>query len=422
MRYYLHTTGCKANQWDSYVIDDRIRSEGFVRSGLAEADVIVINACTVTGGAERDLRRFINRARRMNGKALVVLVGCHAQVNPDDMCGADILLGQGEKFDIARYLQKGGSHVADTRQFTLEQGPSSRPRQERTRFFLKIQDGCDAFCSYCVVPFARGKPRSRPVPEITSILGNLYVQGIGEAVLTGIEISAYRDPESGIGLKELLRMLEAKDTPPRLRLSSIDPLYTDDVLIDIVASSKKLARSFHIPMQSGCDRVLKDMNRSYSASYMKDLIERLTKRIDGVGIGIDVIVGFPTEDDGAFDETFRLIDALPVYYLHVFPYSPRRGAIASKRWSDLPEAVKKSRVKALKTLDLAKRRAFSERFLEKEVSIIPEGKVYWGSHVRGYTENYLPVYVRREKTLENILTRVRIKEIRRDLLFGEVLH
>lgn len=423
MKFFLHTTGCKANQWDSHVIVNKLKDKGLVPGRIGDADFIVINACTLTDGAERDVRRFINTGRRKNGKAKIILAGCHAQVYPDRNYGADLVLGQEDKFLIDEYLQKKGCFVTNLSLLgdspLIGDDPFGDLPVGKTRFFFKIQDGCDRFCSYCIVPYARGKPRSRPADDVFRVMEFLKKKAVKEVVLTGIEISAYRDPGTGAGLKELLRRLEKSETPERIRISSVDPLYIDDELMDIIAGSDKLTKSLHISMQSASDRVLEGMGRRYTQAYIRKVLERLQERLEDVGMGLDVIVGFPGEDEAQFLETYRFLESARIYYLHVFPFSARSGSLAATFPDQVPRALKKERVKLLKQLDAAKRRTFYERFQGKTMEIIPEGKLYRGQYMRGYTGNYLPVHIPFTKNLENNCVPVTIKGIEDGMLIGE---
>ena len=420
-KYFVHTTGCKANQWDSYVVSDDLMRAGLSNSSLKEADVIVINACTLTGGAERDIRRFISRARRENEGATVILTGCHGQVYPERAFGADLVLGQEEKFHIIGFLGTTGVFRADKETSFLEKVRIDGLPVGKTRFFLKIQDGCHNFCSYCIVPYARGNPRSRPAHEILEIMKSLKEKGVKEVVLTGIEISAYRDPATKMELRALLKTLTEAETPPRIRMSSIDPLFIDDEFIEIMAGSKKIMKSLHIPLQSGSDDILERMGRRYTREFMRDLIERLTTRIPRIGIGLDVIVGFPGEDQDRFSETVRFLESIDIYYLHVFPFSARSGTKAAEMGGKVSEAEKKERVRLLRNLDVTKRQTFYRRFIGSEMRIIPEGKVYKGKFMRGYTDNYLPLHLPYEKKLENCLLEVTIEGIEDGLLRGSVI-
>ncbi|MDD5007064.1 MAG: tRNA (N(6)-L-threonylcarbamoyladenosine(37)-C(2))-methylthiotransferase MtaB [Syntrophorhabdaceae bacterium] len=424
MKFFIHTTGCKANQWDTHVISNKLRQKGLTPSPISNADVIIINACTLTDGAERDIRRFINTSRKKNKKARIILAGCHAQVYPERAYGADLVLGQKDKFHIDEYLQKSGCFVADLQSFDsspLSEGGSVGDLPVgRTRFFFKIQDGCDRFCSYCIVPYARGKPRSRPVDDVLRVMELLKKKEIKEVVLTGIEISSYRDPKTGTDLKGLLRRLEKSATPERIRMSSIDPLYIDDELVDIIAESGKLARSLHIPLQSASDEVLAGMGRQYTRAYIRDLLEGLQENLEDVGIGMDVIVGFPGEDEARFMETYRFLESAGIYYLHVFPFSARSGSLAAGFHDQVPDDLKKKRVRLLRRLDAVKRKTFYERFFGKRMEIIPEGKLYKGQYMRGYTDNYLPVYIPFTKKLENNCVTVTIKGMEDEILVGEI--
>ena len=418
MTFFIFTTGCKANQWDSHVIASNLKEAGCSRGTLESADIIIVNACSLTHRAEADARRFIQRARQANARARIALVGCHSQAFQDRGLGAELVLGQEEKFEAGRYLSTGGSFVSEGRAFSLEKAPVDAVQKGRTRFFFKIQDGCNKFCTYCVVPRARGAARSRPAHEILSFMGALEEKGIKEVVLTGIDLAAYHDPASGADLKGLLRLLEKEKTPPRIRLSSIDPTYVDDAFVEVMAGSHKIAGSIHIPVQSGCDGILKGMGRHYGRAMVAEVVERLTRGVKGIGIGMDILVGFPGEDDEAFLETYRLVEELPIYYLHVFPFSERAGTRACSMPDKVNDAVKKERVARLKGLDGLKREAFARRFIGTRLRVIPEGKVNGRGLVKGFSDNYLPVYLPYEKSLENNLVEVTIVGIEGPRLMG----
>jgi threonylcarbamoyladenosine tRNA methylthiotransferase MtaB len=253
------------------------------------------------------------------------------------------------------------------------------------------------------------------------IMKGLREKGVKEVVLTGIEISAYKDPETGVGLKALLQRLETEDTPPRIRLSSVDPLFIDEEFIEIMAASTKIMKSIHVPLQSGSDAILKSMGRNYTQAFAGDLLAKLARAIPSIGIGIDIIAGFPGEDEDLFKETAAFIEESPVYYLHVFPFSARPGTVAATMKGPLPEITKKERVRLLKKLDGQKREAFFSRFTGATMSMIAEGKVYREKYMRGYTDNYLPVHIPFEKKLENSLLEVTIDGIQEGLLMGKVI-
>jgi threonylcarbamoyladenosine tRNA methylthiotransferase MtaB len=417
MKFHIFTSGCKANQWDSHVIASQLSQQGMGRASMQNADLIVINACSLTVRAETDVRRFVQRARQVNPAAKIVLAGCHAQVYPDRCFDADLILGQEEKFRLAQLYRERGTYVTNARTFPMEKAAVDVGHRERTRFFFKGQDGCNRFCTYCVVPYARGAVRSRPLTDIAATMKALKDKGVKEVVLTGIDVAAYRDPESGSDLKELLVLFESMETPPRIRLSSVDPQYMDDAFIDVLASCRKLAKSIHIPVQSGSDAVLARMGRRYNSAFVARLVEKL-KRIGTIGIGIDILVGFPGESDEAFLETYRLIEKLDVYYLHVFPYSEREGTKACGFDGKGPQGVRKERVRKLKVLDAEKREAFLRGHIGRTAVIIPEGKVYEGKYMRGYADDYVPVHIPYEKRLENNLVNVTIKDMQGIRLIG----
>ncbi|MCX7966190.1 MAG: tRNA (N(6)-L-threonylcarbamoyladenosine(37)-C(2))-methylthiotransferase MtaB [Syntrophorhabdaceae bacterium] len=421
MRFYIKTTGCRANQWDTYVITNLLTDEGHIQCPLEDAEVCIINACTLTDGAERDIRRFINQCREKNPSSKIIISGCHGEVYPEKGYGADVIIGHKEKFNVSYYTGSKDNTLNLTDNSFLEKAYIKGVQTGKTRFFFKIQDGCDRFCSYCIVPYARGKPKSRDLKEILQAMETLSYIGIKEVVLTGIELSAYRDEKTNTDLKGLLNILELSITPPRIRLSSIDPLYISEGFINTIKNSKKVAKSIHISAQSFSNRILKLMKRNYTKEYLMDRIHKMIEQIDDIGIGLDIIVGFPTEDEDAFKETFDAIDSLQIHYLHVFPFSPREKTEAANLPHHVPLNIKRKRVEELRRLDRKKRLAFYEKYIGKHVTIIPEGKVYKGSLTKGYTENYMPVFVPYKKSIENTLIEVKIKGIKDGFLEGEYI-
>jgi threonylcarbamoyladenosine tRNA methylthiotransferase MtaB len=346
-------------------------------------------------------------------------VGCHAQAYKERSFGADLVLGQEEKFEADNYRNASGLLVNTDRDLKMETSTVGVKRQERTRFFFKIQDGCNKFCSYCVVPIARGAPRSRPVEEVIATMADLEATGVKEVVLTGIDMAAYRDPVSGKGLIDLLSILETEKTPLRIRLSSIDPEYVSSDFVSLLARSKKIAPSIHLPIQSGSREVLKRMGRRHDPDFVSSTVKALIAGVDGIGIGMDIMVGFPGEDEKAFEETFSLIGSLDVFYLHVFPFSPRTGTRAVRLDNPVPEIIKKERVRRLRALDVQKRAAFGQRFVGKSLWLIPESKIYGNELMKGFSGNYLPVYLPYEKRLENSLVKVTIRGVKNGQLMGE---
>lgn len=418
MKFFVFTSGCKANQWDSHVIAARLKEAGYVSSSMEGSDLIIVNACALTRRAETDTRRFIQKARQVNAAAKIALVGCHAQAYSHRDFGADLVLGQQEKFEAGRYLAGGGCFVADSRSFPMEAGEVCVAQKGRTRFFYKIQDGCNKFCSYCIVPYTRGAPRSRPMAEICAAMAGLREKGVREVVLTGIDLAAYSDPSSGSDLSTLLRRFEDLETPPRIRLSSLDPEYIDDNFMTLLSGSTKLMPSIHLPVQSASGRILRMMGRRHGPDFVREVIEKLVSAAPDIAIGMDIMVGFPGEDDDAFEETRRFIEEMPICYLHVFPYSRREGTKAATMNGQVPETVKTERVRRLKALDREKREAFGRRYIGKRLTILPEGKVDRNGMMKGFSENYLPVYLPFDKRLENNLLEVTIRGMENGRLIG----
>lgn len=402
---------------------EALKNQGYSYSSFEDADVVVLNACTVTQSAERDIRRFISKVRRKNPKAKIVLTGCHAQVYPERNFGCDLVLGQKEKFLIADFLAKKGVYVARLEDDGIPDIFLFEPQSSgRTRFFLKIQDGCDKFCTYCIVPYARGKPRSQSASRIIQIMEELKKKGFNEVVLSGIEIASYYDPVANLDLKGLLRVLEEVETPKRIRLSSVDPLYVDREFIDILASSKKIAKSIHLPIQSGADAILKRMGRKYTAENVAEVVRELKARVDNIGIGADIIVGFPKEGESEFEETRKFIESLELSYLHVFPFSPREKTVAFNMEDKIDEEVKRKRVKIMKELDRKIRTSFYEKNIGRKLTILTEKKVYYHCYMRGFSENYIPVLVKYDSSCVNQFLDVTIVSIKDGKVFGSIVN
>ncbi len=321
--FFIHTTGCRANQWDSSVIAGNLQGAGYAPTGADRAEIVVINACTVTEGAVRDIRRFINRLRRENPGAKVVLAGCHGQAYPHDSFGADLVLGQAEKLSPDRYAAAAGIFVSSRESLVMDEAPEDPAMTGKTRFFFKIQDGCDRFCSYCIVPYARGAPRSRPLRRYCAPWRRWGRRGVQEVVLTG---SRYRRGTT-LGGGTASRILSpssrmphpAKDTPqlrrpPDVRYSSIET----------AASSRKLAGASTSPCrarQTACPRPC----GAPIVRRMRGMIDRILARMPDAGIGMDVIAGFPVRVRTSSEETRAFPESCPVYYLHVFPIPHGRG-------------------------------------------------------------------------------------------------
>jgi len=406
------TLGCKVNYAETASIVDMLVAEGWqfhdIRDG---ADIILIHTCAVTGEAERKSRQQIRKAIKKHPNAKVVVAGCYAQLAPEHIAqidGVSLVLGMAEKFDRSHYLEEPDrkernvlvrvSPVDASSAAHVASSLISQPDKGRTRAFLKIQDGCSFGCAYCAIPLARGRSRSVPLATVMERAAAVVEAGYREIVLTGINIADYHDGQHGF--TDLLRHLEELDVN-RIRISSIEPQFLDDELIELVAGSTKIMPHFHLPLQSGSDKVLKAMGRKYDTALYRERLLRAVSSIRGCAIGADVMVGYPGESEEDFETMYRFIEALPVAYLHVFSCSVRPGTrlfreIAERRISRVVSAEASRRATCLAQLGQQLERRFASSFIGRQVRVLFEegvadadGKMLWS----GYSENYLRVQV-----------------------------
>jgi threonylcarbamoyladenosine tRNA methylthiotransferase MtaB len=398
------TLGCKVNQFESAGIIEKLTGKGFTIVPFSNtADIYIINTCTVTGAADYQSRQLIRRAHRKNPEASIIVTGCYAQVAPHEIAGlpgVTIVAGNSEKekiSNIIRDMAQGEQQIlvgdiSKSRKisdFTVSRFP------ERTRAFIRIQDGCNSFCSYCIIPYARGRSRSLPEKDALSQIGRLADAGYREIVLSGIHLGIYgRDLSPPTNLLNLLRKVEENKTVERLRLSSIEPAEITDEMITHIRNSKVICPHLHIPLQSGDNKILSLMKRNYDTESFKYLIEKLLDKAPDMAIGIDVMAGFPGEGEKEFENTLEFIEGLPAAYLHVFPYSERPGTRSLAFTDKVKDDIKKKRCHILRTLGKKKRAAFAGRFTGKELAVLIEGKKDKKTGLmRGFSENYIPVLV-----------------------------
>lgn len=393
----LATLGCKTNQFESAALEEQLVAAGWTIVPFdAGAELVIVNTCTVTAATDSQSRNLIRRARRLNSACRVVVTGCYAQIDPAALRalpGVALVLGNAEKQDLLRLLgEEGGEtvHVSDLR----EAGgsvPTLTAFAERSRAFVQIQNGCNAFCSYCIIPFARGPSRSVAPELVLEQVQQLVATGYPEVVLTGIHIGGYGlDLEHSTNLTSLIELLLANSPVHRLRLGSIEPTEIPAELIELLATSPVLCPHLHIPLQAGDDAVLSRMNRHYDTNFFRTLIEKLVARIPDLAIGLDLIAGFPGESEAEFANTLALIDSLPVTHLHVFPYSKRTGTPAALMAEQVAPEVIKARAAQLRTLGSVKLDAFTRSFIGRELEVVVEGGGK-GGVLRGISGNYLPI-------------------------------
>lgn len=427
-RLKVVTVGCKANFADSASIVRTAVAGGYeIVSPTDPADVVVINSCTVTHRADRDSRSLVRRARRENPGAAIVLSGCYARVFPGNRDGlpeVDHWLGPGNGEDretpsLAEIL-RGIGGAEPTSQRTLSDHEADLLLGHR-RTFLKIQDGCDSACAYCVVPLARGRSRSLDEEEILSAASAAEREGARELVLTGIHIGRYGADHGRTGaLPVLIRRLLDRTARARFRISSVEPDEITDSLLALPASTRRVCPHFHIPLQSGCDRTLARMRRSYTSREYLETVGRVVDRIHGVSIGADVMAGFPGETAADFRETMRVLRDAPVHYLHAFPYSPRPGTESAGWKDDVPPSEKKRRVAELLALDREKRERYGKRQVGEVLEVLAERERSGDGEVCGRSGNYLEVVFRANPPALGELHPVRIAGFRNGTLTGEI--
>jgi threonylcarbamoyladenosine tRNA methylthiotransferase MtaB len=428
--FKIITLGCKVNQYESAYLGESLADAGLSLVGeKEEADVTVINTCTVTQGASYQSRQLLRRAVRENPWGVTAAVGCYAQVYPSELTeieGVDLIAGNVAKGRLRDLLLNGNGAQAPrifSHDFRSDAEFDFLPIKrfgDRTRGFLKIQDGCQSFCSYCVVPIARGPLRSLDPSKVLGMMQSLAESGYREVVLTGVNLGKYGcDLHPQISLRDLLRLIGREDLPLRVRLSSIEPTEIDEALIETIAFEPWLCPHFHIPLQSGDDGILKRMNRTYTARDFMRLVERIHEKMPHAAIGVDTIAGFPDEDRNAYRNTAALVRDLPISYLHVFPYSARKGTAAAGFSDRVPRQVVKERAAELRELGLQKRRAFHESCLGKIFAVLVEG---WQSKedgtVKGLSENYLRVAFTASRLTPNDLVPIKMEAVMEQFVFG----
>ena len=433
LRICLITLGCKTNQTDAASLAAELTARGHtIVSSKANADAFVIHTCTVTHKTDYQARQAVRQVVARNPEARVVVTGCYAQVSPEPLqaiAGVDYVVQSGKRDQIpeillsrgkqknARLLSSGASSAAS---FIEEPLPLF---SDRTRAFLKVQDGCNSLCSYCIVPHARGRNRSLPLGRAMAQANELASSGFREIILTGIHLGAYgEDLFPPVSLLDLLLALERAAGIPRIRLSSIEPGEFNSSLIEFLSRSDKICPHLHVPLQSGDDEVLKRMNRRYSRSFFEDLIQRLHRAIPDLAVGMDVIGGFPGEDDRAFENTCDLISRLPIAYLHVFPFSKREGTPAARFPNQVPGKTIKTRCLALRELGAKKRKDFYRDFLGKNLKVLIESKRERETGLlKGFSPNYIPVLAGGGDGLINQEVDIEVTEVRGEKVFGKIV-
>ena len=422
----FYTLGCKLNFSETSTIARNFTNEGFKRVEFEDsADIYVINTCSVTDNADKRFKTIVKQALKKNEDAFLIAVGCYAQLKPEELAavdGVDLVLGATEKFNVTSYINDlskndvGEVHSCEISDADFYVGSYSIG--DRTRAFLKVQDGCDYKCTYCTIPLARGISRSDTLENVIHNAKEISSKGIKEIVLTGVNIGDYGKGEFGNKkhehtFLELVKELDKVNGIHRLRISSIEPNLLKDETIDFVATSNSFVPHFHIPLQSGSDELLKKMKRRYLRKVYTDRVSKIKEVMPNACIGVDVIVGFPGETDELFLETYNYLNDLDISYLHVFTYSERPNTEAVEIEGVVPKKVRAKRSKMLRGLSVKKRRAFYESQLGNTLTVLFESENKEG-YINGFTENYVKVKTPWNPDLVNTLHTIKLTEIDSD--------
>lgn len=427
--FNIITLGCKVNQYESEAIEEIFLKKGYKKS-IHHADIYVINTCTVTNMSDRKSRQMISRARKDNPDAIIAVMGCYSQVKPEEVSeipGVDIVLGSRNKEnvvdlceDILQNKNAQDKIIMPSESKTFEELQISN-QSEMTRAYIKIQDGCNMYCSYCLIPYARGNIVSREISEIVSETERLAENGFKEIVLTGIHVASYgKDLGSDVSLINVIEEIAKVPEIKRIRLSSMEPRHiTRDFLMRMKATGKACDH-FHLSLQSGSDEILKAMNRKYDRKLYEEKCNLIREIFPNVGLTTDIIVGFPTESEKNHRETIEFVEKIKFSKTHLFKYSPREGTKAAKMKGQINGNIKKQRLHDLEKIEEKNRMDFLQSQIGKTLEVLIESKSDYESYSSGYSTNYLKVNIK-EKIPANSLVNVKITDLLDDQLIGEII-
>ena len=405
-RVAISTLGCKTNQFESAAMIEQLTAAGYLVVPFTEpSDIYIVNSCTVTARTDAETRRLIRRARRLNPASRIVATGCYAQVAPGElekMPELDCVLGNEEKQNISALLESTEHSVSDISSINRAGPLKLTSFAEHTRAFLQIQNGCNSFCSYCIVPYARGRSRSVGTADILQGMRDLAANGFKEVVLTGIHLGAYGlDLPLPTTLTALVKQINNESIVPRLRIGSIEPNEVSEELLGLMSVSKNICPHLHLPLQSGSDSVLNRMGRSYTSGFFRDLMVKVSTVMPDAFIGADVIAGFPGETEVEFAETVRLCEDLPFSDLHVFPYSSRPGTRAAGMPGHLPASIVTERAARIRSIATLKKKSFLERFVGRKLDVLVQGNNDTSGVCKGLSRNYISTSFSGEPALVN---------------------
>lgn len=421
--------GCKVNQYESEAIAELFAEKGYEIVGIdEEADVYVINTCTVTNFGDKKSRQLIRKVKRQNENAIVAVVGCYAQTAPKELMeivGVNLVIGTKDRAQIVemveQYDRANGveNHVSDIMKERVFEPLSIQKLANRTRAYLKIQDGCSQYCSYCIIPYARGPIRSREPQEVVAEVKRLAENGFKEVVLTGIHVASYGKDRRDTSLLDILKQVHEVEGIERIRFSSIEPNVVTEEFAQTMAALPKVCDHFHLSLQSGCDKTLKEMNRKYDTEKYRQAVATLRKYLPKVALTTDIIVGFPGETEEDFRESYAFAEEIGFAKIHVFPYSPKRGTPAAARKDQLLNAVKSERSHTLIQLSDRMAADFLADAVGTDAEVLYERAVGDGIY-EGHTTNYMKVHGRSEADLTNRIAKTHITRAEGEMLFGDV--
>ena len=434
MKVAFSTLGCRVNQYESEAMAEKFIREGYEVVDFSEiADVYVINTCTVTNMGDKKSRQIISKARRLNNNAIIAVVGCYSQMAPKEVSaieGVDVVLGTRNKGDVVYYVNKARDeqkiqvHVEGVLKNKKFEDLNIEEYQDKTRAFLKIQDGCNRFCTYCAIPYARGSVCSKEPRKVIDEIKKLASHGFKEVILSGIHTASYGlDLEGNITLIDLIEDIEKIDGIERVRIGSIEPAFFTNEVIEKIKGFKKLCPHFHLSLQSGCNTVLKRMNRRYTAEEYEHIVNVLRENIKDVSISTDVIVGFPGETEEEFNETYEFLKRIKLTKTHIFKYSPRKGTRAAEMKEQIDGKVKEERSKALIALNDINEQGFIEKYINKNVKVLLEQQVKGKENIfEGYTENYIKVELEKPENIKSgDIIECRIEKAHKDFAEGKII-
>ena len=423
----FYTLGCKVNQYETNAMAQKFKEAGYEIVDMNEdiSDICIVNTCTVTNMSDRKSRHSLRRVKEKNPSAIIAAVGCYAQVAKNDlekMSEIAIVLGNEEKANIVQYVEKFMENQNENKLIEIEDIATKKEFEdmgqitytEKTRAFIKVQDGCNQFCSYCIIPYARGRVRSRNAESIIKEITQIAQNGIKEVVITGIHVASYgRDFGNENGLIELLEKINEIEGIKRIRLGSLEPKIITEEFMQRLSKLEKMCHHFHLSLQSGCDETLKRMNRKYTTVEVKEIIERLRRYYDDVMLTTDIIVGFPGETEEEFEATYQFLKEVKLYKMHVFQYSPRKGTRAAVMPNQIDGNIKEARSKKLIKLSNENQKMYNQQLVGKEVEVLFEDREEEDgiTYFRGHTQNYILVKYKTDENLENTLKKVKILEI-----------